>query len=90
MSTYSREVTILAHFVNTRGGVETRCFETETRRDFKVARPTRDEKREFGVSQPRRDTRLYIHCFDLSEGCGVRVGSQGRMFLVGVKTEVVF
>ena len=36
-----------------RGGVETRCFETET----------------------RRDTRLYINCFNLSQGCGVRVGS---------------
>ena len=35
-----------------RGGVETRYFETETRPDFLVA-------------TPRRDTRLYNGCFGL-------------------------
>ena len=78
-----------------RSGVETRCFETETkfwgseterRRDFGVAKP----RRNFEVSRPRRDTRLYISCFGLSQGCGVRVGSRSRMFLVGVGTEIVF
>ena len=54
-----------------RGGVETRCFETETRRDFAVAKP-------------RRDTRLYISCFSLSQSCGVRVGNRSRIFSVGV------
>ena len=61
----------------TSGGVETRCFETET-------------KRNFGVPRPRRDTIFYISCFNLSQGCGIRVGNRSRMFLVEVETEVVF
>ena len=67
-----------------RVGVETQCFETETRQDFKVARPRRD----FGVPRPRRDTRLYKSCFSLCQGCGARVGSRSRMVFGGV--EVVF
>ena len=42
------------------------------------------------TSKPRRDTRLYISCFGLSQGFGVRVGNRSRMILIGVKTEVVF
>ena len=43
-----------------------------------------------GALRPRRDKRLYISCFGLSQGCGARVGSRSRMFLVGVGTKVVF
>ena len=43
-----------------------------------------------GALRPRRDKRLYISCFGLSQGCGVRVGSRSHMFLVGVGTKVVF
>ena len=31
--------------------------------------------------------RLYICCFNLSQNCGVRVGSRSCMFSVGVGTE---
>ena len=43
-----------------------------------------------GASRPRQDTRLYTSCYGLSQGCGVRVGSRNRMFLVEIGTEVVF
>ena len=78
-----------------RGGVDTRCFETETRRDFGVMRPRRDEtekKRDFEV--PRGDTRIHISCFSLTQGFEVKVGNRSRMFLGGVfdmlKWELLF
>ena len=48
------------------------------------------QRRDFEIERSRRDTRLYISCFGLSQGCGVGVGSRSRMFLAGVETEVVF
>ena len=44
------------------GGHKARNFETETRRDFGVAK-----------SRPRQDTRLHISCISVSQGCEVRV-----------------
>ena len=47
----------------------------------------RDETLEY---RHRDETRLYISCFGLSQGCEVRVRSRSGMSLVGVGTEVVF
>ena len=67
-----------------RGGVETCCFETETRLwGSKI-----ETRRDFGVPRPRQDTRLYISYFSLSQACEVRVGSWSRMLFGGL--EVVF
>ena len=49
----------------------------------------RDKTRLWSI-EIKKSTRLYISCFGLSQGCGVRVGSRSRMFLFGVGTEVVF
>ena len=46
------------------------------------------QTRDFGVSIQRRDTRLYITCFSLIQGCGV--GSRSRMFSTEFGTEIVF
>ena len=72
--------------IHSRGGVETQCFETETR----LWGSGTERRKDFGVSRPRRDTRIYINCFGLSQGCRVRDGSWSRMFFVEVGTEILF
>ena len=47
----------------TRGGFETRCFETRTRRDFVIARPRRDK-----ILRNRDDRRLWIPANNAMQG----------------------
>ena len=77
--------------------MDSRDGASRPRRGFGVARPRRDTtwlvpkpRRDFEELRPRRDTRLYINYFSLSQGCGVKIGSRSRMFLVGIETKVVF
>ena len=71
--------------------VETRHCASRPRRDeTRLWGSDSDLRRDFGVLRLKRDTKLYISCLSLSQGCGIKVGNRSRKFLVGVGTKVTF
>ena len=52
--------------------------------EIRLLRDRNETRQDFEVSRSRQDTRLYISCFGLSQGCKVRVGSRSRMLLAKV------